>query len=178
MKRELGYSTRDNSFILMSLIQKYLSKKKGRFYCIFIHLEKAFDNVIHEKLWDALSSKGIVGKFLSTLQSLYSQIKSCVKVGDTLTEYFSSTVGTRKACAGSPQLFTIFINQLVDFFNGSIKKGVSVSPDMRELNLILFADDVSSFGGIVSLKRLKSPNKILQKNLPSSREQLRCNGTR
>ena len=45
-----GYSTTDNSFILMSLVQKYLSKKKGRVYCIFVDFEKAFDNVIHEKL--------------------------------------------------------------------------------------------------------------------------------
>ena len=32
-----GYSTTDNSFILMSLIQKYLSKKKGRLELLYFH---------------------------------------------------------------------------------------------------------------------------------------------
>ena len=36
-----GYSTRDNNFILMSLIQKYLSKQRGRFYCLFIDFAKS-----------------------------------------------------------------------------------------------------------------------------------------
>ncbi len=30
-----GYSTTDNIFILQSVIQRYLSKKKGKFYAIF-----------------------------------------------------------------------------------------------------------------------------------------------
>ena len=35
-----------------------------------------------------------------------------------------------------------------------LKKGVSVSPDMRELNLLLFADDVSSFSDtVIQLQR-------------------------
>ena len=38
------YSTIDNAFTLMSLGQKYISKKKGRFYCIFIDFVKAFDS--------------------------------------------------------------------------------------------------------------------------------------
>ena len=43
------YSAVDNFFILMSFAQKYLSKTNGRFYCIFIDFEKAFDNVKHER---------------------------------------------------------------------------------------------------------------------------------
>ena len=40
-----GYCTTDNMFTLHELIQKYLSKKKGRLYVLFIDFEKAFDNM-------------------------------------------------------------------------------------------------------------------------------------
>ena len=40
-----GYSTVDNIFTLQSIIQKYLSKSRGRFYCLFLDFRKAFDSV-------------------------------------------------------------------------------------------------------------------------------------
>ena len=43
-----GYSTVDNVFTLMALDQKHISKKKGRFYCIFVDYAKAFDSINHK----------------------------------------------------------------------------------------------------------------------------------
>ena len=42
--------TVDNIFILQALVQKYLSKKRGRFNCIFVDFQKAFDSIQHDKL--------------------------------------------------------------------------------------------------------------------------------
>ena len=56
-----NYSTIDNIFTFQSLIQKHISKKGGRFYCIFIDYKKAFDSVNHDKLWEALERKDIGG---------------------------------------------------------------------------------------------------------------------
>ena len=47
----------------MALAQKYISKKKGRFYCIFVDFAKAFDSIDHEKLWATFVRKNIDGKF-------------------------------------------------------------------------------------------------------------------
>ena len=60
-----NYSTMDNIFSLYAIAQKYLSKERGRFYCIFIDFCRAFDSINHEKLWDSLKRKGInsEGKF-------------------------------------------------------------------------------------------------------------------
>ena len=44
-----GYSAVDNIFSLQSMAQKYLSKKGGRFYCLYVDFSKAFDSLIHEK---------------------------------------------------------------------------------------------------------------------------------
>ena len=63
----------------MTLIQKYLSKQNGRFYCIFIDYEKAFDKVKHNELWKALERINVHGNFLRILKSIYSNTTACVK---------------------------------------------------------------------------------------------------
>ena len=45
-----GFSTIDNLFCLQSMAQKYLSKQKGRFYCLYVDFAKAFDTIDHTKL--------------------------------------------------------------------------------------------------------------------------------
>ena len=102
------HSTVDNIFILQVLVQKYLSKKRGRFYCIFVDFQKAFDSIQHDKVWGALIRKIINGKILNIFQSMYRKLKSCVKCGNCLTDYFDCTVGTRKGYVTGPVIFLPF----------------------------------------------------------------------
>ena len=53
------YSIVDNILCLHAFASIYLTKPRGRFYCLFIDFAKAFDSVEHEELWDALIRKGI-----------------------------------------------------------------------------------------------------------------------
>ena len=66
-----GYSTTDNLFVLMSMVQKHLSKKGGGFYFIFIDFTKAFDNVDHIEFIECLKRKGVNGFFLKVLISMF-----------------------------------------------------------------------------------------------------------
>lgn len=45
-----GYSAVDNIFSLSSVLQKYLSKRGGRFYCLYVDFQKAFDKVEQEQI--------------------------------------------------------------------------------------------------------------------------------
>ena len=74
-----GYSTIDNIFVLQSIIQKYLSRQKGRYYVLFIDFSKAFDTIPHALLWYKMQRCGIHGKILVLLRNMYSQLKSCVR---------------------------------------------------------------------------------------------------
>ena len=67
-----GYSAVDNIFSLSAVCQKYLSKGGGRFYCLYVDFQKTFDKVEHEQLFKSLMKKGIHGKFLRTVKSMYS----------------------------------------------------------------------------------------------------------
>jgi hypothetical protein len=44
-------------------------------------------------LWQKLLRTGIDGKILTVIQNLYKSAKSCVRDGNTYSEYFVSNIG-------------------------------------------------------------------------------------
>lgn len=139
------YSTVDNIFSLMAIAQKYTSRPRGRFYCIFIDFSKAFDSIQHNILWNALLRKSIDGKMLIVLKSMYNNLKSCVRVGNGLSDFFSCNIGTRQGCICSPVIFCLFINDLVNYLRGTFDRGIFVTEEICDLLALMYADDVSSF---------------------------------
>ena len=148
------YSTVDNIFTLQGVIQKYLSKRKGRCYVFYIDFLKAFDGCIHGKLWACLSRNGIRGKFLRIFDSMYSQLKSCVKVDGFLTNFFDCNIGTRQGCVSSPIIFSLFINDLINFLKQKCGSGIYINDNVDDLYALMFADDVSSVADtVINLQR-------------------------
>ena len=86
-----------------------------------------------------------MGNFLKVRKSLYSKLKSCVKVNGNLTQYFDCTIGTRQGYIGSPNLFTLLINDLIKYLELKLNRGIFVSTEISYLLAIMFADDISSF---------------------------------
>ena len=94
-----GYSTIDNIFCLQAVVQKYITKKRGRFYILFIDFCKAYDSVNRQKLWEILVEKGLKGKMLNMLKSIHENVSAAVKVGDSnLTKYSTSRNGLKQGC--------------------------------------------------------------------------------
>ena len=74
-----GYSTMDNVFslqALQALVQKYLCRDRGRFYCRFIDFKRAFDSIQHSNLWNSLERKGIKQDGIFFLFLLYKIINN------------------------------------------------------------------------------------------------------
>ena len=139
-----GYSTIDNIFTLQSIAQKYLSKPGGRFYCLFIDFSKAFDRIQHKQLFHSLANKGIHGKFLNILKSMYGILSACVKTEKGLTSYFPCNIGTRQGCVSSPLIFILFFNDLVTLLRENCRNGmIFITQDVSEVLCLLFADDVA-----------------------------------
>jgi len=136
------YTTLDNIFVLQSMIQRYLGKKRGKLYALFVDFRKAFDLVDRGKLWSVLKRKGVSSKMYNALQSIYSCVKCCVKDKGNFSEEFPCMIGLRQGCILSPFLFSIFINELSSEIENSCSPGLQFHPYMVELFLLLFADDV------------------------------------
>ena len=150
-----GFSTLNNIFALYSIIQKYLARRGGRFYCVFIDFAKAFDTVNHSLLFMSLLQKDVRGKMLTILKSIYKDVKSCVRVGQNVTENFKCPMGVRQGCILSPFLFAIFIDELQNMAEKAGRMGIQITQDLKDIFLLLYADDIIMFSDtIIGLQRL------------------------
>ena len=70
-------------------------------------MKKAYDSVDRFALWNKLRSLGIGGKIFN---SIYSDLKCKVKVGDTCSDSFPVDVGLRQGCVLSSILFSVYVN--------------------------------------------------------------------
>ena len=68
-------------------------------------------------LWSKLLSSGISGKLFAVVRSIYSNIKSCVSLNDSNSNYFGCYTGVRQGENMSPLLFSLFINDMESYFN-------------------------------------------------------------
>ena len=97
-------------FILRQLLHKY-TKQHKKLYVGFIDYKKFFDSVWQFGMIHKLHKYGIQGKFLNVIKSMYSSIKSCVKIDqNTLTDLFSCNKGIRQGDGLSPVLFSLVMN--------------------------------------------------------------------
>ena len=80
---------------------------------------------------------------------MYSQLKSCVKVNDKLTSYFSYKTDTRQGCISSTIILSLLINDLVLLLRSKCERCVFVSKDVEELYALMFADDLATFSDTV-----------------------------
>jgi hypothetical protein len=137
------YSTTDHIFTLYSAIQKCLNKKGQKVYVAFVDFRKAFDSVSHEMLFKTIEDRGIKGKFYVTVRSMYESLMACIRIKNDLSEFFDCPVGVRQGCVLSPTLFSLFINQLATHINVSGVHGIQLLPNLLDLFILLFADDIA-----------------------------------
>ena len=80
-------TTIDHAFVLQSLAQKYICKKGGRCYCLYVDFSKAFDSVPHNLLQMKLTNIGLHGNVLNMFLSMYSKLKSAVVTKEGISDF-------------------------------------------------------------------------------------------
>ena len=139
-----GYLTIDNAFILNSVIEKYLSKEKGKLYVCFVDFKRAFDSVNRQKLWCVLKADGLKGNLFKV--NMYESVKACVRINNECTDFFECKWGLRQGCLLSPILFSMFVyefTKIIEIIETSGLRGIQLFPDLMELFLLLFSDDIA-----------------------------------
>ena len=105
------------------------------------------------------SLNGVNGKLLSLIRSMYTEVKSCVRHLNTLSDLFDCNVGLMQGEICSPLLFALFISDIENSLQENMDAGITL--DQLSLYLILFADDAVIFsdtpeGLQLSLSKLQS----------------------
>jgi hypothetical protein len=137
------YSTIDHIYTVISMIRKCLNgNRKMKLYVVFVDYLKAFDSVDRESLWMVLNKIKTSSKMLRMMQGIYKSVKSCVKWGNELSEFFDCPQGVKQGCILSPVIFSLLINDVAEKVAKNGKHGIQFLPGLQEMFLLLFADDI------------------------------------
>ena len=84
-------------FAVRQVCEKYLANGKDVFWA-FMDFRKAYNTIDRHGMWQMLRVHGVGGKLLNAVQSLYSDSRACVRVGNDVSEWFPVNVELRQGC--------------------------------------------------------------------------------
>ena len=135
-----GARTSDHIFTLKTLIDKYLNKTpRSYLFTCFVDFKSAFDTVWRKALFYKILNLNVGGLFLKMLESIYSEVYYCVKIGNKITDNIKSNIGVKQGCVLSPTLFNLFLSDLPNIFDESCNP---VNILNSKQNCLMFADDI------------------------------------
>jgi len=73
---------------------------------------------------------------------MYDAVKTRVRAGGDLTQDFMCPRGLKQGDICSPILFSLFINEFAIEIIQNGKHGITLSPELIQILIMLFADDV------------------------------------
>ena len=95
------------------LLEKWKEGQKG-VHCVFVDLEKAYDRVPREELWECLCLAKASECYVRVVMDMYDGARTAVRSSAGLTEEFEVGVGLRQVSALSPFLFAIVMDKLTE----------------------------------------------------------------
>lgn len=113
-----GRSVQHHIFTVKQIIEKTLLSK-SKTYMAFIDLEKAFDRVKRQKIWDSLITRGVPKKLIRAIRSLYRVNKSYIVYKNMKSTEFEEL---RQGGVMSPTLFNIFMDDIMNECRPKLKK--------------------------------------------------------
>ena len=135
------HSCADQAFIKRALIDLYVRERKAVYVC-YVDYTKAFDRVWRDLLAVKMHVQaGVKGKTLRTILAMLKQSKGEIRYKGKFSSLFDIKMGVAQGDIKSPELFSIFVNDLTEHLRQS---GCEFAVD-DETNLpcLLFADDTT-----------------------------------
>lgn len=109
----------------------------------FIDLQKAYDNMPTQKLWEVLEIYIINCTLIKSLKRLYSRSTSRVKSGKTISKLFPVTKGLRQGCCISPTFFKIYVAPALKQWKQKVHPmGIQLTDDICLYTIHFAADQV------------------------------------
>ena len=107
--------TRDHIFNLRNILEKCREYNKDLYAC-FIDYSKAFDCVVHKKMWQIMIDMGFSRHLVKLIESLYESQEAAVRVDGETSDWFNVGKGVRQGCILSPYLFNIYAENIMRNF--------------------------------------------------------------
>ena len=150
-----GRSTTDHISTIRLLAEKAREFRKDRaLFVVFVDLKAAFDSVDRDCLWHILHSVGIPPKMVRVLERLYTDTSSCVRINNTLSDWFTISSGVRQGCVADPDLFNCIIDYLTENVSAMVP-GIQLGP--YHVTDLEYADDAAIFATHQNQISLRQP---------------------
>ena len=117
-----------------AIVQKYITKPRGRFYVMFVDFKVAFDSVDREKLWQVLHKNGCSGRMYNILQSMYKNVMMCIRLKHNASTHQTSDLKENVDFnVNADYCISDYINAdycITDYFKcmSGVKQGCILSP--------------------------------------------------
>lgn len=134
-----GMRTREAILSLRQVIDKMNRKGKTTFIS-FVDLEKAFDNVNWDIIFDTLKKTGASYRDRRIIHRLYKNEIGVIKSG-TREEEAKIMKGVRQGCSLSPYLFNLYVQEAINKIRE--KGGVGINIHGEKIDMLRFADDIA-----------------------------------
>lgn len=150
-----GRRISDNLVLLRDVIHYAQS---NNMVCLLesVDLEKAYDRVSHQFLFQVLEVLGFPGQMVKVIRGLYLNIVSQVLVNGTLGGSFPVMSGVRQGCPLSPLMFICVMEPLLSAIRkDKVYKGVFVpGSGGKSVKVLAYMDDVVLVcGGVNDVRR-------------------------
>ena len=120
------------------MVVEEVRKRKGVLYVGYLDLEKAFDNVNREDLFEIMRDINVNNSVVKVFESMYADNELKLCLGNVETEWMKNNKGVKQGCPGSTVLFDYFIDELLKRVKGT---GIGVRIQDLILSVLGFADD-------------------------------------
>ena len=135
-------STVEKIFTLQQLTEKHVERQSERIAQTFIDYKKAFDHICHAALFQVLDHYGIPTKLDNLIANCHNSDASADKCNGHVGEWLRTTVGSRHWCILLPDLFNIYIENIMSL---ALDKtiGVGILVGRYVFNNLWFANDIA-----------------------------------
>ena len=117
-------------------------ERKRRVYVGFMDLEKAYDRVNRETLWQVLKMYDVGGKLLNGIKSMYVNSLVCVIVKGGESESFRINGGVRQGCIMSPWLFNVYMDAVMkEVKMGMWRRGMRFHNGGKRMEMVLGGEE-------------------------------------
>ena len=132
-------STTHSLYCLRETINYYVENGSS-VYCSFLDASKAFDRLVHAGLFIKLMERNVPLQFLNVLITWHDGLFCRVKWDDHFSEWFPISAGVRQGGVLSPDLYSIYIDDLISILRSS---GVGCHYISAFAAAFFYADDMA-----------------------------------
>lgn len=114
--------TIDAIYTLNYVVNRKITKKRGKVFAFFIDLKVTFDKVDRKKLAEMLKKVGTKEKLRRRIMETYKETRNIIKIGNRKTEEFWTKSSVRQGCPMNLTLFNIYNIDLEEELRRSKRK--------------------------------------------------------